>query len=363
LRRHKPISASKFISVEGRFALEVKAEYSVTDQTGVDDRHIVRTLPILIVHAHSSCNCRCVMCDIWKNRENKIFRARDLELQLDSIRRLRVRWIVFSGGEPLMNPELPEMCAVLRKEGIRLTLLSTGLLLKKYATPVANGFDDVIVSLDGPPEIHNRIRRVSEAFQVLHVGIRALRAVRPDIRITARSTIQKANHSHLKETARTAKSLQLNEISFLAVDVTSTAFNRSLVLPISCQDEIGLALGDLPALEEGIELLIRDGGKEFGPGFIAESPKKLRRIVHHFRAQLGLETRESPFCNAPWVSAVVEADGAVRPCFFHPAIGNLQSQNLETVLNGGRGLRFRQNLDIPTDSVCRNCVCSLNYRA
>jgi len=34
--------------------------------------------------------------------------------------------------------------------GIRLTLLSTGLLLKKCASSVAASFDDVIVSLDGP---------------------------------------------------------------------------------------------------------------------------------------------------------------------------------------------------------------------
>ena len=91
------------------------------------------------------------MCDIWKTREGHEFRAQDLEPHLSSIRRLGVRWVVLTGGEPLLNPELPAVCSMLRNEGIRLTLLTTGLLLQKLATGVAESFDDVIVSLDGPP--------------------------------------------------------------------------------------------------------------------------------------------------------------------------------------------------------------------
>jgi Fe-coproporphyrin III synthase len=137
------------------------------------------------------------MCDIWKTRDQKKLGVQELEPQLQSIRRLGVRWIVFSGGEPLMNSELPELCSLLRTEGIRLTLLSTGLLLKKCAADVAQNFNDVIVSLDGPREIHDGIRRVFGAFDLLQEGIRALRKIRSDIQITARSTVQKANYAHL----------------------------------------------------------------------------------------------------------------------------------------------------------------------
>jgi Fe-coproporphyrin III synthase len=303
------------------------------------------------------------MCDIWKTRESKIFGVHDLLPQLDSIRRLGVRWIVFSGGEPLMNSELPQLCAILQGEGIRLTLLSTGLLLRKYAETVATSFDDVIVSLDGPPSIHNAIRRVEGAFGLLQNGIRAVRQVRPDMRITARSTVQKLNHGHLLETARSAKLLELNGISFLAVDLTSPAFNRALVWPAGRQAEIGLSAAELSELETSIESVISCAEDEFGAGFIAESPEKLRRIVRHFQAHLGLERSQSPECNAPWVSAVIEADGAVRPCFFHRPIGNLNGSTLEAVINGVKGREFREKLNIPNDSICRNCVCSLNYRA
>jgi len=352
----------RFVWVEDRWTLEAETRLSPIEQECADDPHVLQTVPILVIHAHSSCNCRCVMCDIWKTKDSHAFGVGELKPQLDSIRRLGVRWIVFSGGEPLMNRELPELCTLLHQEGIRLTLLTTGLLLKKCAAAVAMNFDDVIVSLDGPPQIHDAIRRVERAFALLHEGVFALREVRPDLRITARCTVQKHNHAQLLETARTAKNMGLNGISFLAADLTSPAFNRPLVWPVSRQDEIGLSLTELSALEGGIRALMDSGEDEFGTGFVAESPEKLRRIVRHFRAHLGLERAESPCCNAPWVSAVIEADGAIRPCFFHPVIGNLRGNTLEAVLNGSPARDFRASLEIAQNETCRKCVCSLNYR-
>ena len=262
-----------------------------------------------------------------------------------------------------MNPELPQLCGILRQEGIRLTLLSTGLLLKKYAAMVAESFDEVIVSLDGPPVVHDTIRRVDGAFAVLQTGVRAVKGMRHNLPITARCTIQKANHAYLWETARSAKGLGLDGISFLAVDVTSQAFNRALAWPVSRQTGMCLTISELAVLGSEIAKLICDADEEFGMGFIAESPEKLRRIARHFRVQLGLDEPESPVCNAPWVSAVIEADGSVRPCFFHPSMGNLRGTTLETIVNGANGRSVRQNLDIPNNMICKNCVCSLNYRA
>lgn len=286
----------------------------------------------------------------------------DLEPHLASIRRLGVRWVVFSGGEPLMNPELPLLCEVLRTENIRLTLLTTGLLLQKNACTVSASFDDVIVSLDGPPEIHDKIRRVQGAFSLVEAGVSAVREHRREMRITARTTVQKANHCHLRATARAARDLNLNAISFLAADLTSSAFNRPLLWAASRQEEIGLTLLEVGALESEIEALIQEARRELECGFITESPDKLRRIARQFRVQLGLKTAESPICNAPWVSAVIEADGTVRPCFFHSSIGNLRNGTLESIVNGEAGRTFREKLDITNDGICRRCVCSLHYR-
>jgi MoaA/NifB/PqqE/SkfB family radical SAM enzyme len=94
-------------------------------------------------------------------------------------------------------------------------------------------------------------------------------------------------------------------------------------------------------------------------GFVVETPEKLRRIALHFRAHLGQAGPIFPRCNAPWVSAFIEARGDVRPCFFHPPIGNISLSRFDQILNGVDALRFRSTLDIQTNRTCQRCVCSL----
>jgi Fe-coproporphyrin III synthase len=321
------------------------------------------TLPILILNAHSRCNCRCVMCDIWKRETNDQMRAHDLERHRRSLENLGVRQVVLTGGEPLLHNDLSALCNFFRYRQIHLTLLTTGLLLHKRAEEVATLFDDVIVSLDGPPEIHDAIRRVSGAYNLIRKGIVAVRHHNPYMPITCRTTVQKANHRHLRQTVDAARALGLDSISFLAADLTSEAFNRPLIWPGEKQSEIALNLEEVRVLEEEIEQMILQYEATINHKYIVEPAAKLRKIARRFREHLGQLTPQAPTCNAPWVSAVVEVDGSVRPCFFHRTIGNITSSTLEEVINGEKAQKFRQSLDMENDATCRRCVCSLNYRA
>ena len=326
---------------------------------GSNATHRITELPILVIFPHSRCNCRCVMCDIWRIRQTREITERDLELHLASFRELKVKWIVFSGGEPLMHSDLGSLSRMCRAEGMRSTLLTAGLLLEKHAEMIVESMDDIIVSIDGPPEIHDRIRGVHDAYRRLHRGIQRLRALRPQIPISGRCTIQKENYRELRNTVRTAHELNLNCLSFLAADTTSDAFNRPNGWTHERRTTVTLDEVEADLLDVEIEALIRECGKEIESGFVVESPFKLRRIALHFRAQLGQEQATAPRCNAPWVSAVVESDGAVRPCFFHRPIGNIHERPFADILNSPEAVEFRRHLNIPKDPICRNCVCSL----
>jgi Fe-coproporphyrin III synthase len=304
-------------------------------------------LPILILQPHNRCNCRCVMCDIWKITGAREISAAELERHLADIERLGVEWTVFTGGEPLMHSDLFRLSAMLRARRIRTTILSSGLLLARHAASIVSGIDDVIVSLDGPPNIHDEIRGVPGAFQLLAEGVQAIHRLARDYPIAARCTVQARNARHLRATVQAARELGLRSLSFLAADVHSTAFNRPLEWPDGRKDAVA---PELAILEREIESMIANYPAD---GFVLESPDKLRRIARHFRAPA------APRCNAPWVSAVVEANGDVRPCFFHPAIGNTASHTLAEVLNSPRAIAFRENLDVATNPICRRCVCSL----
>lgn len=320
---------------------------------------LIRELPILVLFPHNRCNCRCMMCDIWKIRTVREITKEDLEPHLSSLRTLKVKWVVFSGGEPLMHSDLPALCRVLRPEGIRLTLLTAGLSIERHAAAIAELIDDVIVSIDGPPDVHDRIRRVTGAWRQLHRGISALRRLKPQMEIHGRCTVQKQNIGELRNVVLAAHALGLDSVSFLAADVTSPAFNRTERWSPERQAEIALSPAEAELLETEIDALISECAQDLESGFIVERPDKLRRIAHHFRARLGHVESISPRCNAPWVSAVVESDGAIRPCFFHKAIGNIHEGSLLDVLNGDEALRFRRELDVSTNPTCRNCVCSL----
>jgi MoaA/NifB/PqqE/SkfB family radical SAM enzyme len=299
------------------------------------------------------------MCDIWKIQQVREITPQDLEAQLGTLRDLRVRWVVFSGGEPQLNRELATLSQMLRAEGIRVTLLTAGLLLERHACEVAGVVDDITVSLDGPPEVHDQIRGVPAAFERLARGVRAVRSFQPDISIRGRCTVQKVNFTRLRETLQAARALNLNSISFLAVDLTSEAFNRPGSWEADRQGAVALEVGAVEQLDREIEGLIRDCSQEIQSGYVVERPEKLRRITRHFLAQLGLTPAEAPRCNAPWISSVIEADGAVRPCFFHPALGNIHERPLREILNSRDALAFREGLDVANNPVCRNCVCSL----
>jgi MoaA/NifB/PqqE/SkfB family radical SAM enzyme len=171
--------------------------------------------------------------------------------------------------------------------------------------------------------------------------------------------VQKENHRSLRAVARSAKEIGLNSVSFLAADVTSSAFNRPEGWQPGSISRVALSTEEVDALAAEVENLIVENRVDFESGFIVENPPKLRRIAQHFRAHIGLAENVAPRCNAPWVSAVIEASGDVRPCFFHPVLGNIHRKAFTDIINSRAALEFRSSLDVGRNETCRRCVCSL----
>jgi Fe-coproporphyrin III synthase len=320
------------------------------------------SLPILILNVHENCNCRCGMCDIWKRPPGSEISLDKVAEYESSIRKLGVKQLVLTGGEPLMHSRFRPLCMLLKQCDVRITVLSTGLLMKKKADVLAECVDEIIVSLDGPRTLHDRIRGIPKAFDLIQEGLLAVRKLRPDLPIRARSTIQAANFLSLRRTVAAALELGCTSISFLAVDTNSQAFNRELVWPVQQQQALGLHADHVRQLEQEVEKLIKDCADLIQSGFIVESPEKLRRLVGSFRQRLGEVSPQSPVCNAPWVSTVVEVDGSLRPCFFQPKYKHTEGLSLERAINTDAARAFRSNLSVPNNPTCQQCVCSLNYR-
>ncbi len=322
---------------------------------------IISTLPIVILMPHSACNCRCVMCDIWKDNKNlKQLNENDISGLLVSLKKLGTQQVLMSGGEALLNPAFFRFCELLRNQNIRVSLLSTGLTIKKNVPELIKWVNDIIVSLDGNESVHNTIRNIPDAYEKLREGVKTIKNIDPDYQITARTVIHKLNFKHWPEIINCAKEIGLDQVSFLPADVSSHAFNREVLWTEARQNEILPGRIEVEELKNIIELIIREYGDDIAERFIAESPEKLRKIYAYYAAFYGLASFPYKKCNAPWVSTVVEADGTVRPCFFHPPMGNIRNDSLENIVNSEQSIRFRKELDMDKDETCVKCVCYLN---
>lgn len=315
----------------------------------------------MVLMPHSRCNCRCVMCDIWKaNAEKKELSIEDLEKHIQAFKKLGVKRVALSGGEALLHSNLWAFCHALRKIGIKISLLSTGMTLKNHAANVIQYCDDVIVSLDGSPSVHNQIRNIPNAFEKLAEGVLALRELNPSFRVTGRSVLQKSNFRDFEGILKTGYELGLKEISFLPADVSSTAFNRTDPWQQSRVEEVALDLQEVDELEKIIRNSINKFEELYINGFIAEGPERMLQIPQHYKAVLGKADYPKTTCNAPWVSAVIESNGDVLPCFFHKAYGNIRENDFESIINSEKAIQFRKQLNISKNTTCQKCVCALH---
>jgi MoaA/NifB/PqqE/SkfB family radical SAM enzyme len=244
------------------------------------------------------------------------------------------------------------------ERALRLELLTSGLLLARHAPAVASRFTRVTISLDATTgDLYQKVRGV-DALAAVESGIARLREASPPVPVFARATLHKANFRELPRLVRRARELGLSGISFLAADVSSSAFGRSR--PPS-GGALLLDRDEIVEFRSIVEAVIANESEAFRTGFVAESPDKLRRLPAYYAALRG----EGPFpnvsCNAPWVSAVVEANGAVRPCFFHPPVGNVRESPLERILREDLPA-FRRKLSVAADPLCERCVCSIRFR-
>lgn len=320
----------------------------------------IHNLPVLILMPHSRCNCRCIMCDIWKANQQK--REIDEELIARSIgefKKLHVREVVLSGGEALMHSNLWRFCEVLAELSVKITLLSSGLLIERYAGDIVRHVDEVIVSVDGSREVHDRIRNVPGGFDKMAGGVRALKKTDPAFRVTARCVIQRHNYFDFENIVRSSEEVGFDRVSFLAADTTSGAFNRATPWTKERVGDIALSRDETFAFEKIIRTSFITLATAYRTGYIAESPARITRIVKYYKAMNGLDDFPKVECNAPWVAAVVEADGSVRPCFFHQPYGNLHQRTFLNVVNSPEAIAFRNNLDVGRNEICRRCVCSL----
>jgi len=151
--------------------------------------------PVVVWNVTRRCNLRCVHCYAHardRDFENELSFHEGIRL-IDDLAGFGVPVLLFSGGEPLMRADLPELAAYAVKKGMRAVISTNGTLITPdIARTLKNiGLSYVGISLDGMEAVNDRFRGVKGAFAEALSGIRNCQAA--GIKVGLRFTVNRFN--------------------------------------------------------------------------------------------------------------------------------------------------------------------------
>ncbi|MBU4445815.1 MAG: radical SAM protein [Candidatus Marinimicrobia bacterium] len=282
------------------------------------------------------CNLRCLMCGQWG--ENGAFNefSNDLlkqRLSLDEIKPIidNVRFfqpnITLFGGEPMLHPEWLKIVKAVKTAGMRCNIVTNGTLIQNYAEEIIDsGLDEIIFSLDGPEEIHDKIRRVPgtfqrsiEGFEILH-DLKQKRKIKTPI-ININSTLWEENYKSINDTINIAENIHARGLTFHHLLFLSKPTVRQFFdffekrFDQTPTDWIGFTRDNPPKIDvdfltSKIEEIQRKKSVidiSFFPNF---NSNEIRRWYSEFEFESSSYKNR---CLSLWMTAYILPDGSVRP--------------------------------------------------
>ena len=156
--------------------------------------------PVVVWNITRACNLACVHCynDSGTGTACDELSTEEAKIVLDDLAKFGVPSVLFSGGEPLIRPDLFELIGYAGEQGVRTVISTNGTLI---TTDVAKkikerGVSYVGISLDGVGEVNDKFRGVSGAFDRAVQGIKNCQDA--GVRIGLRLTLTKRNVQDLE---------------------------------------------------------------------------------------------------------------------------------------------------------------------
>ena len=326
------------------------------------------------------CNARCRMCPLYgehmdnrrtvrKARGRRELTTNEIKDLLRQGRSLGTEQIVFTGGEPFLRKDLCNLVDYAKRQGMHTSVITNGSVLSEELAHdiVAVGLNSMSISLDGPEEVHNSIRRVANMFARIERSLSFLRAAQDKLNrvwpiISLGCTVSALNQGHLHELVDTAAKWK-----------TCLSFSP-IFYCTSSQEEATQKMypaGDVKPEDWQLPDHFRNVDVELLAKELAYVRKKSQD--HNIELYLGMAERKhirnhyyDPFyadnnkCLYPWYAARVNPYGDVYPCSILVNMGNILDQSLESIWNGLPYVRFRKKLrDVGLFPKCAKC-CVLN---
>ena len=151
--------------------------------------------PVVVWNMTKACNLRCQHCyaQATAGPDSSEMTLAQAQAMIDDLAQFGAPVILFSGGEPLMRPDLPQLARYAVKKGMRAVISTNGTLITADKAKELKdiGLSYVGVSLDGMPAVHDHFRGVPGAFDQAMAGIRNSMAA--GLKVGLRFTVYKNN--------------------------------------------------------------------------------------------------------------------------------------------------------------------------
>lgn len=318
----------------------------------------------LVLGVNNICNLHCKMCDVGVdfNQSNfftNLVGSKPLNMPLELLQQVMdqaARYfpevkLGYAFTEPLIYPDLQESLQYANGLGLYTSITTNALTLKKQAPGLVDGgLNEIFISLDGPPEIHNEIRGHKSSFRRAMEGMEVLLShdLRPEISVFC--VITEWNIGHLVEFVEIFRNIPLKQIGFMHTNYTPQELaDRHNMLhgakypaTASNMEEINLGRMNLDVLYEEMQVL-KNGDYPFPISFSPEieSREQLEVFYHHPEVLFGRR------CNDIFRNIMIKSDGSVIPAHgrcYNLSIGNLHENNLRELWNSKVISTFRQDL-------------------
>jgi len=312
------------------------------------------------------CNLRCRMCAQWGEQGynfgrpthtlKEVVPVKYYKKMVDDCRRFRPLYYIW-GGEPMMYPDIMEMLHYIAAGRNACALITNGTLLENHARDLVRmGLDTIMISLDGPREVHDEIRGAKGTFDKMRRSMEAIRRERSRQRkaaplLVSLMTITTSNYNSIGDTLRVAEELGADfagiYFSWFTDEKIGRAHTRFMqkhfgVTPHAWTGYVSDAT--LMDTDELIEELHRVRASRPKIPYLLIPDLTDDQIRRYFREPAN--TFGYTRCVSPWYVVEIGPNGDVATCRDYPdyICGNIKEESLPRIFNGRRYRRFREVL-------------------
>jgi MoaA/NifB/PqqE/SkfB family radical SAM enzyme len=180
---------------------------------------------IVFFAVNNTCNSKCKMCSIWKNKKKKNVKYEDAKKALEILKNKNFKAIQITGGEPFLNPDIFRILECAKKMGFSILIATNGSLITEDAAErIANiKVDQISVSFHHyDPKVFEEIENHKDIFEKAYKGIQNLR--KKKAHVSALCTISKYNINDIEETLKFIESMNLYTSFCIPVTLDKTSF-------------------------------------------------------------------------------------------------------------------------------------------